>query len=128
MTDNLTFDAAKQIQECPPPSMCSSCYAQQPDKRHVDFSSSWDGPVLTTGSEQNPTRVSIDELILCEDCLATAAKVIGLENPQQAMAERDEAVARAEELSERLAGALKALDAKEKADTARASLLDELKA
>lgn len=58
-----------------PPPICSSCFAQYPDRRHVDFNASWDGPVIDS---HNGMKQSIDELIVCEKCLEDAAKVIDL--------------------------------------------------
>lgn len=59
------------------PILCSSCYGQYPDRRHVDFEAAWDGPVV--GSE---FKMSVDDLILCEDCVRQAAKLIGLVEPE----------------------------------------------
>lgn len=64
--------------------MCSSCFGQYPQRRHIDFESSWDGPVIKDGimgengeiSQRVP--VSIDELIVCEDCIEAAAKMLGM--------------------------------------------------
>lgn len=53
------------------PTYCSSCFAQNPDKQHVDFGAYYDGPVLD-GAKQS----QIDDLILCEDCLREAAGLI----------------------------------------------------
>lgn len=70
-----------------PPVHCSSCWAQQTGKVHVDFESSYDGPVFNEevatgdgGSVRN-LSVAIDELIICEDCLAGAAALLGFERP-----------------------------------------------
>ncbi len=56
-----------------PPRYCASCYGQYPDKRHVDFESAFDGPVF----KDKGTNYPVDDLIICEDCLAAAAKKIG---------------------------------------------------
>jgi hypothetical protein len=53
--------------------------------------SAWDGPVT-------PDHVSIDDLVLCEGCVASAADILDVD-PQTAerlVAERDEAVNKAE--------------------------------
>ena len=76
-----------------PPSHCSACFAQYPDRRHVDMESSWDGPVIEggvvgeDGIVQDTIKVSIDELILCENCVRDAAALIGMEPVD--MKERD---------------------------------------
>lgn len=67
------------------PSACSSCYGQYPSRRHVDFESSWDGPVIEGGIMtegglvQTNLPVAIDELVICEDCLAAGAKLLGMD-------------------------------------------------
>src|SRR4029077_7750443 len=48
-----------------PPTMCSACFGQYPDRTHVDFEAAWDGPVVNN----NGTAYSVDELVLFETCL-----------------------------------------------------------
>lgn len=70
---NLTMSDAAQIRLAEtPPAMCSACFGQYPQRRHIDFGASWDGPVL-----DGAHRVSIDELVICEKCLLIAAKLLG---------------------------------------------------
>jgi hypothetical protein len=79
----MALDAA-QIRLCSPPAACSSCYGQYPQRRHVDFGASWDGPVLNDGSDERfIIRASLDELILCEDCLRRGAEQLGLVDPDE---------------------------------------------
>jgi hypothetical protein len=52
----------------PKPVYCSSCFAQQPMKEHVDFQVAWDGPVINSDG----MRVPIDDLYVCEDCMLLA--------------------------------------------------------
>lgn len=67
------------------PSACSACYGQYVTRRHIDFESSWDGPVISEGimgengviAQRVP--VSIDELVICEDCLSAAARMLGMD-------------------------------------------------
>lgn len=79
-----------KLVEGPPPTVCSGCYAPgDPDKRYVDFESSWDGPVFQDkvatgdGGEVTNLAVSIDELILCEECLTAAANALGFVLPDE---------------------------------------------
>lgn len=68
----------------PAPAHCSSCYQQKPQQPHVDFGAGYDGPVVP--ALQGTVGVighSIDELILCEDCIRTAAKLIGYEDVRE---------------------------------------------
>lgn len=58
----------------PKPPYCASCF-QQKSVRHVDFEAAYDGPVIP-GSP----HVAIDDLILCEDCLAEAFAILDPEN------------------------------------------------
>lgn len=71
---NETFSDAATIRIAErPPAMCSACFGQYPDRHHIDFGASWDGPVL-----DGAHRVSIDELIICENCIEIAASLFGL--------------------------------------------------
>lgn len=71
-----------------PPVVCSACYGQYPQRRHVDFDSAWDGPVFNQeidtgdGGKRDKIENSIDELVLCENCLADAAKLLGFGGPR----------------------------------------------
>lgn len=90
-----------------PPSHCSSCFGAYPQRRHVDFGASFDGPVLPSGLEASGVNgVSIDDLIVCEDCLATAAREIGFGDVAALTKQIEQQAAHAEELTERLAGAI----------------------
>lgn len=76
----------------PAPSHCSSCYQQKPRQPHVDFGASYDGPVVpalqgTIGTVGH----MIDELILCEDCIRSAAELLGWEDVTAVRAELEEA-------------------------------------
>jgi hypothetical protein len=51
---------------------CAACYTFN-DKPHVDMSAAFDGPVLENG-------MTIDDLILCEDCVRSAAQALSLDN------------------------------------------------
>jgi hypothetical protein len=56
------------------PAYCSSCFGQKTELRHVDFDAAWDGPVIDPG---NGIKQVIDDLIICEHCLAEAASLLG---------------------------------------------------
>lgn len=57
-----------------PPSMCSACFGQYPERVHVDFEAAWDGPVVNN----NGTAYSVDELVICEDCMRAAYELLPL--------------------------------------------------
>lgn len=84
--------AADRIQVASPaPPRCSGCFSAKPQQTHVDFGASYDGPMVP--AVENVSGLvghSIDELILCEDCLVTAAKLIGLVRAETLIAERDQ--------------------------------------
>jgi hypothetical protein len=75
-----------------PPVRCSACFGQYVDRDHVDFEASWDGPVVEggyigeNGLESN-IRVSIDELVLCENCVRDAAALVGFGDVEKLSAE-----------------------------------------
>jgi hypothetical protein len=72
-----------------PPAFCAGCYGQYPDRRHVDFEAAWDGPVFEgegvhtgDGGARSKLPVGIDDLVICEDCLKSAAKLLGWAGPK----------------------------------------------
>lgn len=101
------FEATKVRVAERPPAGCAACFGQYPQRTHVDFGSSYDGPMLP--AQENATGVvgvSIDELVICEECLRTAAQLLGLTDPGQTTEQLEALTAQAEELTERLAGAM----------------------
>jgi hypothetical protein len=58
----------------PPPVVCSSCGSQHVNLAHVDFGAAWDGPVVDLPETTIPHVV--DDLIVCEQCLAEAFRVL----------------------------------------------------
>ncbi len=69
---SLKIRVAPQIAGRTPP-YCSSCFQQQFKKRHVDYSVAWDGGTLR---DAGGTLITIDDLILCEDCVKLGADVL----------------------------------------------------
>lgn len=58
--------------------LCSSCYCQK-QIPHVDFEAAWDGPRFQNAGpngEAITIPVQIDDLILCQECVAEAALLI----------------------------------------------------
>lgn len=99
-----------------PPSYCAACFGQYPDRLHIDFEASWDGPVVEVA---NGLKVTIDDLIICENCLKGAASLFKLvdadelrsenvdlgelvENLQKQLALRDDTIADLAEAVKRL--------------------------
>ena len=58
----------------PNPPFCAACYGQKPEMRHVDFEAAYDGPVV---NPEDDIKMAVDDLILCEECLRSAAQRLG---------------------------------------------------
>lgn len=93
----------------PNPTHCASCFSQKLGMRHVDFESYYDGPVLDAA---NGMKQTIDDLIICEECLRTAAKFVG-------MVDADEDVQEELEKLRKEVGQLRALRARQAQKIAR---------
>ena len=90
------------------PSACSACYGQYPDRVHVDFDAAWDGPVL-----DGSVKVTIDDLVVCEDCLRDAIALLpdtdrdlALERLRERITELEAQKSSAEDHAEKLERAL----------------------
>lgn len=57
----------------PAPHRCAACWQQHPNLVHVDFEVGYDGP---TFRDENGTLITIDDLIICENCLKDAARLL----------------------------------------------------
>jgi hypothetical protein len=55
---------------------CSACFGQYTDRDYIDFEAFFDGPMIEVGEG---LKQPIDDLIICETCLKSAAKTIGLD-------------------------------------------------
>jgi hypothetical protein len=66
----------------PQPPYCASCF-QKPEGRVVDFEAAYDGPVIP-GS---PEAIPIDDLVICESCLAEAFDLIDPQNLRETITE-----------------------------------------
>src|SRR4051794_37227700 len=72
------------------PAACASCRERDPDARHVDFGAAGDyGMAPAPDNIAGGKLVSIDDLIVCEYCLADAAGVLGLEDVSDAAGEAE---------------------------------------
>lgn len=77
------------------PAYCSGCFQSRPEMRHVDLEVAWDGPTLTEGVAtgegiQNTVAVTIDDLVLCEECVRCAAGLIDMVDPDTQSAELEQ--------------------------------------
>jgi hypothetical protein len=93
-----------------PPVRCSACFGQYVERRHVDFEAAWEGPTFKEGvagedgEVRNSILVSVDDLILCEDCLRAAAALIGLKDPDEVAEYAEGLEKRVDELLEQVRG------------------------
>jgi len=98
-----TPEARIHLEE-PAPPCCSACYQpSNPEKRYVDFSAATDGAVtdLTAGVIGAVGHV-VDEIVLCETCIAEAAKLVGLEDVGTLREELDAALEANDRLHEQI--------------------------
>lgn len=72
----------------PKPPFCSSCF-QHSTGNHVDFEAFYDGPVI----EKDGTKIPVDDLILCEECVRRAGELLGMIDPKRALNVEEEAKA-----------------------------------
>lgn len=92
------------------PAACSCCYQAKPDQPHVDFEVAYDGPTIPgqviqgDGDVTNGVPVVIDDLILCEQCLRSAAGLVGMVNPDETQAELEQLRESNRLLTEKLRG------------------------
>ncbi len=83
------------------PRHCAACYGQNTDKG-VDFEVAYDGPVvnqIAVVTAEGIDAIAIDDLVICDDCLKPAAKLIGLVSAPDLvdeLAEARQALARVE--------------------------------
>lgn len=68
----MTVRLANEIRPVDTPPYCSACGCQDPAKQHVDFDAACD-----RGYGEG-LEVPMDDLILCEECLKTGARCLGM--------------------------------------------------
>lgn len=88
----------------PAPPYCSACFQQKPHMRHVDMGAAWDGPVVPAlEGAIGVVGHTIDDLILCEDCLTLAGNLVGLSRNDELQAANVQLEAANSELHAKLA-------------------------
>jgi hypothetical protein len=110
-----------------PPVACASCGGQYTDRRHVDFGAAYDGPTFPAEDVAGGTVVTVDDLIVCEQCVRDAGRVLGLVDPDAQTRQLEQQASQLQTLSERLAGALAYVNRLEAAAKERESLEEILK-
>lgn len=70
------------------PPYCAACFQHPGELRCVDFEAAYDGPTIPG----QPTPVPIDDLILCERCLATAFGILDPQGLRETIAELEQVV------------------------------------
>jgi len=58
-----------------PPAVCAACHSAKPHSRHIDYEAVIEGPVLRDAG----ALVTIDDLIICEDCIREAAQLLAID-------------------------------------------------
>src|SRR5579872_2884464 len=67
---------ANEVRPCGVPMYCSACHNQDSSLTHVDFDAACD-----RGYGDN--NVSMDDLILCEECLRRGAELVGMRDARE---------------------------------------------
>jgi len=58
-----------------PPAVCAACHSAKPHAQHIDFEAAIDGPVL----RPEGALLTIDDLIVCADCIREAAQLLAID-------------------------------------------------
>lgn len=90
---------------------CSSCGGHYPDRVYVDFDAAYDGGTIKLDDSTVP--YSIDDNIMCEDCVREGAQMIGMvdgEESKARIAELEEQVETRDELLKDQDEAIKGLN------------------
>jgi hypothetical protein len=70
------------------PPYCAACFQHPGELRCVDFEAAYDGPTIPGA----PSPIPIDDLVLCEQCLAAAFAILDPQGLKQTIAELEQAV------------------------------------
>jgi hypothetical protein len=76
----MTVTLANEIRPTNMPIYCSACFGQDPAARHIDFDAACDRGY---GNTSNGYKVSMDDLILCEGCVRSAAVQLGMMDTEE---------------------------------------------
>jgi hypothetical protein len=82
----MTVRLANEIRETQSIVLCSGCFNQQPHLRHIDFDAACDRGY----GYDEAVKVTMDDLILCENCVKEGAKLLGMEDSHSLKADRDD--------------------------------------
>lgn len=86
----------------PPIEFCVSCQAlytgtetdedgnEKKKVRYIDFEAFYDGPVIENGAYAGGIKVPVTDLIICEQCITRAGKLIGLIDGEDLKEENEE--------------------------------------
>jgi hypothetical protein len=93
----MTVRLANEIREASKPIHCAACFNSQ-DIRHVDFDAACDRGY----SDGVAVAVSMDELVLCENCVRVGAELLGMTNSEGLKAQLEDAKRKNDVLRRRL--------------------------
>ena len=105
----MTVSLANEVRAVGTPVYCSACFNQDSSKTHIDFDASCD-----RGYGNGPLPIQMDDLVLCETCVRSGARLLGMVDEdvdriadleRRARYERDRAD-KAEQYADQLEGAM----------------------
>lgn len=76
----MTVTMANEIRPTNMPIYCSACFGQNPEAQHVDMDAACDRGY---GDRDDGNKVSMDDLILCEDCIRSAGVLVGMTDTRE---------------------------------------------
>jgi len=82
--------------------------AFNPRPEFVDFEAAYDGPVIDDPNADG-VKVYMDKIVVCEHCVKQAAQLLGLDNVQRHVSEKEALVERTVELEHEIADKDKAI-------------------
>lgn len=111
MTDVHVQVAAKIHLADTAPAACSCCGQRDLEGLHVDFGAAWDGPMIPAPEGVAGGKlVSIDDLVLCAECVAEGARLLGLDDVTALAAKAEGLAGECEDKAAQLAAVTAQLD------------------
>ncbi len=67
------------------PQYCAACFNQQPELRHIDFDAALDRGY----GKDEAVKVTMDDAIICENCVKEGAELLGMINAEEWQREKE---------------------------------------
>lgn len=106
----MTVRLANEIREASRPIHCAACFNSQ-EIRHIDFDAATDRGY----SDGVAVAVSMDELVLCENCVRNGAELLGMTDSEQLLERVADLERKSDVLRKRLTQAQRYSDTMEEA-------------